>query len=146
MLPVDLFCGEYSIKLDDKGRMVLPAKLRGAFAEGIVICYGQEGSLEGYRIPDFKARVAREREKGKATPRDRRRLRALTAAAVDQVPDSQGRVLISPKLREHAQLGKELVITGFDDTIEIWSAERWAQEQELSATEWSTLDDSDIDK
>ena len=59
-------------------------------------------------------------------------LRPLFANAVDCEPDGQGRILIPAKLREYADLQKEVVVIGSFDRAEIWNAERWAREEAMA--------------
>ena len=118
------FVGTYPHGLDDKGRMVLPAKIRAQLGETGMVgmadgCLGL-WTLEGFdTIAD---RLAAADEAGEA---DRGVLRKFMAFAAEVTPDQQGRVIIPQVLREHAQLGNEVVINGRLDRAEIWAKERW---------------------
>ena len=71
-------------------------------------------------------------EKFKSLPMSQSKaMRTLFANAVKCEPDSQGRIVITQKLRKYAGLEKDVVIIGVHDRAEIWSAEEWrAQEEE----------------
>ena len=56
----------------------------------------------------------------------------MFANAIDCEPDGQGRILIPAKLREYANLQKEVVVIGSFDRVEIWNAERWAREEAMA--------------
>jgi MraZ protein len=119
------FIGIYEHGLDDKGRMVLPAKIRAQLGETGVL-----GKLDGclglWTLEGFMLQAERLEElvaEGKATAGA---LRQFTAHAAEITPDQQGRVVIPARLREYAGLGTDVVITGRMKRAEIWDAARWA--------------------
>ncbi len=140
-----MFLGEYIHTIDDKGRLVIPAKFRNALAGGMVITKGIDRCLVIYSMEAWQAY----RERISSLPmmdRDARDLRRLVfAGAVDVVPDTQGRFLIPPSLREYAGLDGQVVIAGCDRYIELWNPEEWAKVQtrmtqnEGNAERWATL-------
>lgn len=119
-----MFAGTYSPKLDDKGRLFLPAKFRDDLMEGLVITRGQDRALELRTAADFAAYAARLRDTTDA--RMRAYSRMLFALATEQTPDKQGRVSLTPELREYAGLTKECVVIGVSNKIEIWEPKAWA--------------------
>lgn len=124
------FIGTHEHGLDDKGRMVLPAKIRAQLGESGVIgkldgCIGlwtHEGFLEVATILEDAVEDA-------ATDDDREEafdaLRSFVGDAVEITPDQQGRIVINAELRRYAGLGKEVVITGLIRRAEIWDRETW---------------------
>jgi MraZ protein len=120
-----MFSGSYTPKLDDKGRLFLPAKFRDEMKEGLVITRGQERALD-IRHAGRLRRVHREVQERIA---DRRPMRAygrmLFALASEQVPDKQGRVTITPELRQYAGLDRDAVVIGVYDRIEVWEPRSW---------------------
>ena len=56
--------------------------------------------------------------------------RFFFSSAIECELDSQGRILISPSLRAHAELEKEIVIIGVSSRIEIWSKTKWEEYNE----------------
>ena len=119
------FVGTHEHGLDDKGRMVLPAKIRAQLGETGMVgmadgCLGL-WTIDGFdRIAD---RLASAVEEGAADPAV---LRKFMAFAAEVTPDQQGRVVIPQVLRDHARLGSEVVVNGRRDRAEIWAKERWA--------------------
>lgn len=142
---MDSFCGEFSLKLDEKGRMLLPAKFRGAFVEGIAVHLSPDRCLRGTTIPDFEKQLEVLQAKGSSAQANRRRLRTFTATAHKQVPDAQGRVLITQKLRDFANVEREITVIGVGRFIEIWNPDAWAEEQVAAAAELAELDDEGVD-
>ena len=119
------FLGTYEHGLDDKGRMVLPARIRAQLGETGVLakldgCLGL-WSVEGfYEAAD---QLAAEIETGRATTGAHRQ---FMADAHEVTPDQQGRIVIPQRLRLYAHLGSEVVITGRMKRAEIWDAPAWA--------------------
>lgn len=140
-----MFLGEYLYSIDDKGRMVIPAKFRNALAGGLVITKGVDRCLVIYSMDTWQA--YRERISSLPTlDRDARDLRRLVfAGAVNIVPDTQGRFVIPPSLREYAGLDGQVVIAGCDTYIELWNPEEWAEVQarmtqnDENARRWASL-------
>lgn len=142
---MESFCSEFSLKLDDKGRMLLPAKFRSAFAEGIAISRAPDQCLRGSLIPDYLAQVEALQKKGSSVMASRRLVRAFTSATHDQVPDSQGRVSIPQPLRDYAGLERDVCVIGVGRYIEIWNPQRWAEEQSAAAEALAAMDDAEVD-
>ncbi|RYE80987.1 MAG: transcriptional regulator MraZ [Myxococcales bacterium] len=120
-----MFTGTYTPKLDDKGRLFLPAKFRDDLKEGLVITRGQDRALEIRTAPDFEAYASRLRDG--TDPRMRAYSRMLFALASEQTPDKQGRVSVTPELRTYAGLEKDCVVIGVSNKIEIWEPQAWAE-------------------
>jgi MraZ protein len=132
-----VFLGTHTPRLDDKGRLILPAKFRDELAEGLVVTKGQERCLYIWPIAEF-ARITEQMRLAPVTskgPRDF--MRVLVAGASDEVPDKQGRITIPPALRAYAGLERDCVVIGANSRVEVWDAEAWdrylaAQEQAFS--------------
>ncbi len=122
-----MFSGTYTPKLDEKGRLFLPAKFRDETKEGLVITRGQENALDIRTKPDFDAFTEKFRHASQTDGRMRAYGRMLFALASEQVPDKQGRVTITPELRQYAALDREAVVIGVYDRIEVWQPARWAE-------------------
>ncbi len=103
----------------------MPVKFRDAMRGGCVITKGQDRCLVLYDLQGWESYVAQLRSLSQMDQRVRAFARSIFGSASDVVPDSQGRVLVTPKLREYAGIDKDVVIAGVDDHIEIWDAERW---------------------
>ncbi|GAA4954415.1 division/cell wall cluster transcriptional repressor MraZ [Uniformispora flossi] len=135
-----MFLGTYEPRLDEKGRLILPAKFRDELAEGLVITKGQERCLYVWPLPEFHRITEQLREAPLTSKSHRDYLRVFFAGASDEVPDKQGRVLVPPALRTYAGLGRDCVVIGAGARVEIWDAEAWRvylAEQEDSFAELS---------
>ena len=115
-----MFSGTYTPKLDDKGRLFLPAKFRDEMKEGLVITRGQERALDIRTQADFDVFTEKFQNASQTDARLRAYGRMLFALASEQVPDKQGRVMITPELRQYAGLERDAVVIGIYDRIEIW--------------------------
>lgn len=136
MSPVDIanFFGTFTPRLDDKGRLFLPAKFRPRLEHGVVLTRGQENCIYGWTPESFSDFTDRVRNTPFTNKDARNFLRMLFSGASSETPDKQGRISVPPVLREWASLDKECVVVGAMDRIEIWDASRWnefsaAQEQ-----------------
>jgi len=126
--------GEFEHKLDDKGRVTIPAAWRPHLAEGFFLCPGINGNclflLPKWRwtiIQETLSKVTYDDEKGMA-------LQRLFGAGNEAKLDGEGRVSISPKLRARAAIADEAVLCGGQDRIEIWNPQerRLYEEKELN--------------
>ncbi|MGH9273068.1 MAG: division/cell wall cluster transcriptional repressor MraZ [Acidimicrobiales bacterium] len=129
------FIGTHEHGLDDKGRMVLPAKIRAQLGESGVIakldgCLGlwtHEGFLEVANVFEDAVEDA-DNEDDKEEALDA--MRHFVGDAVEITPDQQGRIVINATLREYAGLGSEVVITGLIRRAEIWDKDAWTAKAE----------------
>lgn len=120
-----MFVGTYTPKLDDKGRLFLPAKFRDQLEEGLMVTRGQERCLTVYGLDQFETLTARLREASLTNKTTRSYVRMLSSGAFDQVPDKQGRISIAPLLRTYAGLQRDVVVIGALDRVEIWDPANW---------------------
>lgn len=120
-----MFLGTYTPKLDDKGRLTLPAKYRDALAGGLMVTKGQDHSLAVYPREEFEVLARRAAAASRSNPEARAFVRALAAGADEQRPDAQGRITLSPGHRRYAGLTKDCVVVGSVDFLEIWDAQAW---------------------
>jgi len=133
-----VFLGTYSPRLDEKGRVFLPAKFRDELADGLVITKGQERCLYVFSAAEFGRLTERLREAPLTAKGARDYSRVFFASAHDDTPDKQGRVTVPPQLREYAGLDRDCVVIGANTRVEIWDAEAWAtylagQEEQFSS-------------
>jgi MraZ protein len=125
---VGVFLGSHSPRLDDKNRVILPARYRDFLADGLVMS-------EGF------AKYAEELAQGKHTVADiRRYTRVLFASAYDDTPDKQGRITIPSSLREYAGLTRECVVIGQNTFIEIWDPAAWESYSAEADASFAELD------
>mgnify|MGYP006355295545 CR=1 FL=1 len=122
-----MLLGTFAPKLDDKGRVILPAKFRDQLASGIVITRGQERCLYVFSERPFDALPERPRPAPAARQPAGDFPRLFLSGANEERPDSQNRITIPVGLREYAGLSRELTVVGAGDRAEIWDTETWNQ-------------------
>jgi MraZ protein len=135
-----MFLGTYAPKLDDKGRLILPAKFRDELSRGVVLTRGQERCLYVFAESEFERHVERIREAPLTSKAGRDFLRLFLSGASAEVPDKQFRVTIPPALRDYAGLSRDLTVIGAGTRAEIWDSAAWEsyytdREQSFSETE-----------
>ena len=139
-----MFLGTHTPRLDDKGRLILPAKFREDLAGGLVITKGQERCLYVFPMPEFQ-RIADELHKAPMTNKAARAYnRVFFASAHDEIPDKQGRVVIPAHLREYANLGRDLVVIGASSRVEIWDADSWASYMAESEEAFADIEEGEL--
>lgn len=120
-----MFLGTFSPKLDEKGRLILPAKFRTELGNGLVITRGQERCLYVFSANEFAEMHERIRQAPITSKQGRDYLRVFLSGAHDETPDKQNRVTIPSALREYAGLDRDLAVIGAGTRAEIWDAETW---------------------
>ena len=134
-----MFSGTYTPKLDEKGRLFLPAKFRDQLTEGLVVTRGQESCLTVWPMDDFMELTRKAQEAPVTVKGARDYTRFLFAGASEEKPDKQGRITITPMLREYASLDRDVVVIGVMNRIEIWDPARWQQYSAEQETKFSEL-------
>ncbi|KQM25028.1 MULTISPECIES: division/cell wall cluster transcriptional repressor MraZ [Frigoribacterium] len=134
-----MFLGTYSPKLDEKGRIILPAKFRDELASGLVMTRGQERCVYVFSQREFEDMHSRIRQAPVTSKQARDYMRLFLSGASDEIPDKQHRVTIPATLREYAGLGRDLTVIGAGNRAEIWATDAWntyyeAQEAEFANT------------
>lgn len=120
------FTGTFRLRLDEKGRLTLPAKYRERFDQGVMVARVQEGCLAVYTAEEFQALVARWSARCTTEKELRALQRWLGAGTSDNPMDRAGRVLVPEDLRAYAAVDREVVMVGSTDRLEVWNPERWA--------------------
>lgn len=122
-----MFMGEYHHTIDEKGRLILPAKFRTELGEKFIITRGldAEKCLYVYSMNDWN-RIVSKLNTLPFTKKDARIfVRTFFSGATECEFDRQGRINITSPLVSYADLQKDCVVIGANDRIEIWSKERW---------------------
>ena len=120
-----MFLGTHQPRLDEKGRLFLPAKYREDLAGGVVITKGQEHCLFVWPRDEFSGLTEKLRNAPVTDKASRDYLRVLFSGASDQLPDRQGRITIPPTLRTYAGLQRDCVVIGANNRLEIWDGPAW---------------------
>ena len=136
------FMGTYTPRLDEKGRLFLPAKFRDRLAEGLVVTQGQENCLVVWPEDVFMQEAQRAQQTPLTQRGARDYARVLFAGAEQGKPDKQGRIGIPPVLRAYAGLDKDVVVIGVMDRVEIWDPERWAEYSSGAQAKFAELDET----
>ncbi|HUA28323.1 MAG TPA: division/cell wall cluster transcriptional repressor MraZ [Streptosporangiaceae bacterium] len=121
-----MFLGTHTPRLDEKGRLFLPAKYRDELASGLILTKGQERCVYVFPMPEFE-RITEAMRTAPVTAKGLRDYsRVFFASASDEVPDKQGRITIPSALREYAALNRDCVVIGANTRLEIWDSQAWA--------------------
>jgi MraZ protein len=120
-----VFLGTYAPRLDEKGRIILPAKYRDELASGLVMTRGQERCVYVFSQREFEDLHSRIRQAPVTSKASRDYLRLFLSGASDEIPDKQHRVTIPANLREYAGLGRDLTVIGAGNRAEIWDTAAW---------------------
>jgi MraZ protein len=120
-----LFLGTHQPRLDDKGRLFLPARFRDDLAAGLVITRGQERCLYVFPATEFDRLYEQMRVAPVTSKVARDYTRVFLSGASQETPDKQGRVTVPQRLRDYAGLTKDCVVLGAGARLEVWDAQAW---------------------
>ncbi len=130
---MDGFYGQYNVVMDEKGRIILPARLRPSFQEGaqepdnFILTKGLDGCLALYPRKQWE-QIQQRLGSLNFTRKDFRYFsRLLHSAAVTIILDRQGRLLIPAHLKEEASLDKDILVIGNYRWIEFWNPQIYRQ-------------------
>ena len=135
-----MFLGTHTPKLDEKGRLILPAKFRDELADGLVITRFQERCLAIWPVAAF-VEVAQSVRGASSSQQVRDYQRMLASGASDETPDKQGRITIPSHLRSYAGLDKDCVVVGAINRVEVWDAGAWEQYAQEKESAFAGLDE-----
>ena len=117
--------GTHRYQLDPKGRVSLPKGFRQAFSGGAYLTLGQDGCVFAFPADEWERRSDEIRSRPLSDQQGRALARVFFGSAESVELDSQGRLLLPQRLRKLAEIGKEAVVVGVQDRMEIWDAEAW---------------------
>ena len=125
-----MFSGKYQHNIDQKGRLSIPAKFRDILShkygsDTLILTRFLDNCIVAYPLAEWKKIENKAQDLSTMKKDVRTFLRLFYANATEINIDAQGRILIPPTLRDFAKLGKEIVLVGFLNKIEIWSKEEW---------------------
>lgn len=120
------FFGRYEHSLDAKGRLILPAKFRPAFDNGGYLTQFNDRCLALWTPEDFEKQMTLMEEASERSREERNQARIWAAGSQEVEIDKQGRMAISPNLREFARLTDEVLVNGSITRVELWDPREWA--------------------
>ena len=126
-----MFMGEYSHTIDTKGRLIIPSRFRKELGETFVVTKGLDGCLFVFSDEEWKAFEIKLKSLPLTNKNARQFARFFVAGATPCELDKQGRILLPATLREFAGLEKDVVLTGMLNRIEIWSKDKWNENNSL---------------
>ena len=136
-----MLMGEYHHNIDEKGRIIIPSRLRDELGDNVIVTRGLDDCLFLYSMDEWSLLVSKLKSLP-FTKRDARNFsRMFLSGATGCLFDKQGRVKISSPLINYADLNHECVIIGVNDRIEIWAKEKWDKFVCESTNEFSDLAD-----
>lgn len=137
-----MFFGEFTYKIDEKGRVPVPPRFRNAFKDGLVLTPGAEKCIIAYTIAEWKKLAASLTANSPLTSSKLRKLnRAIFATAFSTLIDGQGRIALPVPLRDSAEIGDDVVIAGANTYLEIWDKALWEEEKSVSQQQaWQIIE------
>lgn len=136
-----MFIGEYRHSIDEKKRLAVPAKFRKELGEGAVITKGLDNCLVIYPAKPWKEKAEKLAALSEASKEARGYARTILAGAATAEFDRLGRILLPEYLKEYAKIEKNVVITGLNNRLEVWSEKLWntyRQKAESSIEEFAS--------
>ncbi len=133
-----VFTGEYDHRVDERGRVAIPAPFRAEFAAGGYVMLGPDGQIQLHTNDGYQSAVDQQANNAGLTLQDRQRRRAIARALKFEL-DRQGRVTIPQRMREQAGLEGDVTLLGDLDHVEIWVRARWLEESALLDDGYSDL-------
>ena len=146
-----MFYGEYEHTLDEKGRLIIPSKLRAPIKDNFIdrffVTRGFEKCLFVFAEQEWRRLEDKFRQLPFTKSVARNLARNFYSGACESECDKQGRILIPKKLTDYAGLKKDVVIIGVSKRIEVWDRETWQafSEKSLSSYEQAAEDIVGID-
>ncbi|MEO8528730.1 MAG: division/cell wall cluster transcriptional repressor MraZ [Pseudolysinimonas sp.] len=120
-----MLLGTFAPKLDEKGRVILPAKFWDEFSGGLVMTRGVDRCVFVYSEREFEKVLDAMSSAPVTTAEQRDRGRFFMSGASQEIPDKQRRVTIPSILRDYASLDRELTMIGVGTRAEIWDTQAW---------------------
>ncbi|EIT84985.1 cell division protein MraZ [Fictibacillus macauensis ZFHKF-1] len=140
-----MFMGEYYHTIDEKGRMIVPAKFREELGTTFILTRGMDQCVFGYPLEEWQIIE----QKLKQLPFTKKDARAFTrfffSGAAECQLDKQGRVNVASQLRDYAKLEKDCVVIGVSNRIEIWNKSIWEDYFSLSEASFGEIAESLMD-
>jgi MraZ protein len=136
-----MFIGQYSYRIDEKGRLPVPPPYRVHLKDGIVLFPGAEKCINAYPIEEWKKLAVTLTSSPTTRSKMRRLSRAIFAGAFLEVMDGQGRIALPAQLRTFAGIGDDVVVAGVNSYLELWNKADWDAEQATDLSQaWQIIE------
>lgn len=136
------FFGRYEHSLDQKGRVILPAKFRAPFDGGGFLTQYHDRCLALWTPDEFETQMLAMHDAQEQGREQRNLARLWSAGSAEVEPDKQGRMPIPQHLREFARLDSDVLVIGAIDRVELWSPSLW--EARVEPSEGLLTDEDDV--
>ncbi|HYH05053.1 MAG TPA: division/cell wall cluster transcriptional repressor MraZ [Bacillota bacterium] len=140
-----MFMGEFQHSLDDKGRLIVPAKFREGLGEKFIVTRGLDNCLFVYPLTQWKVLEEKIKELPTSHADTRAFVRMFFSGAVEAELDKQGRIVIPQHLRDHARIERDAYIIGVSTKVEIWSKAAWEQYSSQAQQSYENIAETIID-
>ena len=140
-----MFMGEYQHALDEKSRLIIPAKFREELGEIFIVTRGLDNCLFVYPKTEWEVLANKIKSLPMAQGDARAFVRLLLSGATECELDKQGRIVIPGNLREYAQIEKEVYIIGVSTRVEIWSKDNWEKYADHAMKSYADIAEKIVD-
>jgi MraZ protein len=134
-----MFFGSYQYSLDDKGRLVIPVKMRSESGPVLFAMRGFEQCLSLYTQATFTQFAQEANNYDYKNPQVRQFLRTALASVIELPIDDHGRIQLPVDTLKQFNLEKQVKIVGIQDHIEIWNLSVWDAYQATANTQFDEL-------
>jgi len=136
-----MFIGQYSYRIDEKGRLPLPPPFRLRLKDGVVLFPGAEKCINVYPWAEWKKLADSLTSSAMTRSKMRRLNRAIFAGAFSEAMDGQGRIALPAPLRTYAGIGDDVVVAGVNSYLELWNKADWDAEQATDLSQaWQIIE------
>ena len=140
-----VFLGEYAHTLDDKGRLIIPARFREELGPRFVGTRGLDRCLFVYASAEWQVFADQLRTLPLTKADSRAFARLLFSGASECELDKQGRILVPPVLRQFAGIERDVVVIGVSNRVEIWAAEEWRKYSDVATESYEAIAEKIVD-
>ncbi len=134
-----MFIVEYAHNLDEKGRLAVPKKFRSDLVKGAVVTRGLDNCLFLYTKKEWEKLAEKLANLPFAQANTRAFARLMLAGAMDAPIDKQGRIILPEYLRQFAGVGKEVIVAGLYNRLEIWDSAKWIEYKKKTEAESTSI-------
>ena len=122
-----MFFGSFAHSLDEKGRLMIPRKMREELGFKVYIMKGFDGSLSIYTVERYQKLVEEFNKLSFTQQRNRDYLRAQFATTYEMDVDKLGRLQLPTALLNKFSISRNVIVLGIGDHIEIWDAKKYEE-------------------